>query len=283
MSLEVHGHEAGELNEARIDAAHEAGLWKRHNRDHVTLEPRQWLAHRELVDGGGVTTRVDRAAHQGQRGGLDRHVALGHDGGGGEGWNRWLAYGHDVGIRTQVLHEVDDVVDEIIEGKPAVGDRHLPGILPVRDVDVVLGEHRFYGAAQQRRVMARHRRDDQHLGIVALAGSRLITGEVNEVAEWLGERQLFGDADLEAVDRRSRYVERGLAVALGQTFEDFEACRNALGEGVQRERAERIIECEARCRRPEPHRCDEGVGQFVSEIVQVFYLSALSACSETLN
>ena len=41
-------------------------------------------------------------------------------------------------------------------------ERHVARVVPVGDVDVVVGQHRAHGVAQQRREVARHRRDDQH-------------------------------------------------------------------------------------------------------------------------
>ena len=77
VALEVHGHEAGELDEARIDVAHEAGVRQRHGRDHVLLEPVDRARLRQLVDGGRVAPRVDRPAHQRHAtpAGRDRRVA----------------------------------------------------------------------------------------------------------------------------------------------------------------------------------------------------------------
>ena len=56
----------------------------------------------------------------------------------------------------------DDVVDEVVEVEAAVLQPDVARIVPVGDVDVVLGEHRAHGAAQQGGEMARHRRHQQH-------------------------------------------------------------------------------------------------------------------------
>ena len=59
----------------------------------------------------------------------------------------------------------DHVVDVVVEIEAPVGERHHAGIDPFGDVDVVVRQERLDGAAQQRRVVARHRRDDQQFGL----------------------------------------------------------------------------------------------------------------------
>ena len=43
VTLQVHGHETGELHEAGINRPHETGIGKRHRRNYVLPEPRQWF------------------------------------------------------------------------------------------------------------------------------------------------------------------------------------------------------------------------------------------------
>ena len=50
MAVEVHAHEAVQLQEARIDVAHEAGMRERHLGDDVVAEPVDAAVFRELVD-----------------------------------------------------------------------------------------------------------------------------------------------------------------------------------------------------------------------------------------
>ena len=46
VPVEVHADEAGELQEAGINAAHRARIAKRHRRDHVLAEPHHRVAYR---------------------------------------------------------------------------------------------------------------------------------------------------------------------------------------------------------------------------------------------
>ena len=195
MTLKVHGHEARKLHEAGIDAAHEADLRERDDRDDVALKPAERFGHREFVHGGWVAARIDRSAHQSERGRLDRHIAFGHQCCRSKGWDRRLANRHDVSVGAEELHHVDNVVDEVVEVEAAIGDGNLPRIFPVGDVKLVVGDHRLDGAAQQRRVVARHGSNQQNFGIVAFASRRIVTGKVNEVGERFGVGQPFGDAN----------------------------------------------------------------------------------------
>lgn len=59
VAVEVHGHEAGKLNEPRIDLAHEARIHHRHPVDYRILEPLQRPGFGKLVDRGRVLARID--------------------------------------------------------------------------------------------------------------------------------------------------------------------------------------------------------------------------------
>ena len=61
----------------------------------------------------------------------------------------------------------DHVIDVVVEIEAPFGERHHAGIDPFGDVDVVVRQERLDGAAQQRRVVARHRRDDQQFRLRA--------------------------------------------------------------------------------------------------------------------
>src|SRR4029079_1773009 len=49
MAVEVHPEEAGDLEEAGIDLAHEAGMRERHRHDDVTAEPAEAVAGGERL------------------------------------------------------------------------------------------------------------------------------------------------------------------------------------------------------------------------------------------
>ena len=183
VAIEVHGDEAVELQEARIDVAHEAGVRERHLGDDVAAEPFDAALFGEHVDGGRMLARVDRPAHQ--RHG-ERHVGivLGfHAGDRGQHRHGRLAHRDDVRVAVERMQHRDDVVDVVVEIEAAARERHHAGVDPFGDVDVVVRQERLDGAAQQRRVVAGHRRDDQQLRLRALRAVLERALEMQQAAE----------------------------------------------------------------------------------------------------
>jgi hypothetical protein len=75
VALEVHAHEPGHLEEARVDPPQRPGVAQGHGGDHVLLEPFERLGVGQLVDLGGVDPGVDRTGHEGEALRLGRVVA----------------------------------------------------------------------------------------------------------------------------------------------------------------------------------------------------------------
>jgi hypothetical protein len=120
---------------------------------------------RMRVDRGRRLARVDRAAHHGQRLRTARILVGAHQRGGGIAGHRRLAHRQHMRAGADMLEERDQIIDIIVEielARPPAAP--LLRIAPVGDVDVMAGQHPLDRAAQQRRIMARHRRDDQQLG-----------------------------------------------------------------------------------------------------------------------
>ncbi len=119
-----------------------------------------------------------------------------------------------------MLEPPDQIVDIIVEIERAFGERHVARVGPVGDVDVVTGQHPLHGPAQQRREMARHRRDDQQLGVLDRAA---FAHEVAQLPEGLARLDRLDDRQVDAVDLRGRQVEGRLS-----------ARRCSMGEHLQR-------------------------------------------------
>ena len=94
--------------------------------------------------------------------GLRVVAAFGHDRDGGEDGNAGLADGHNVRAGSDLLEEADDVIDVLVGTESSVGEAHVARVVPVGQIDIVLGQHRADGGAQQRCEVSRHRRDDEH-------------------------------------------------------------------------------------------------------------------------
>ena len=71
--------------------------------------------------------------------------------------------------------EADDQLDHVVEIEAAVLQRHVAGVDPIGQVDVVVGQHGLDRAAQQRREMPRQRRDHQQFrfGVTVRLGGGL--------------------------------------------------------------------------------------------------------------
>ena len=119
VALEVHAHEGGELDEARIDPAARAGVAHAGTvGDQVVLEPVDRLRLGQLVDLGRIDPGVDRPGHQGHAARLRRIAVLRHHGGGGEHGDAGLAHRDDMRARAHRLQEFDDVLDIFVEAEP---------------------------------------------------------------------------------------------------------------------------------------------------------------------
>jgi hypothetical protein len=218
MAVEVHRHEAGKLQETRIDPAHETEIGKRDRDDHVLLEPVERLLMGQIVRLFRVLGGVDGRAHQGHRGGAGRVVVLGHHRGGGEHRDARLADRHDrdpLTLGAEELTEFNEIVDVVVEVEPPFRQRHVAGVDPVGDVDVMFRQHRLDRAAEQGGEMAGHRRDDQNLGIAAPFRRIGVAAEMQQVAKGFLQHHLLDDGDVATLHLDRLDPELRLAVAAG--------------------------------------------------------------------
>ena len=125
------------------------------------------------------------------------------------------------------------MADIVVEAEAAVRGRHVARIVPVGDVDVVLGQHGAHGGAQQRREMAGQRRDQQHarLRLLDVLLEMQQRAERRDVGGLLGHRDL-AVADRDAVDavRRARVGQAG---ARDQLIGRGQVAQDMIVEGVQ--------------------------------------------------
>ena len=167
VTLGVHAHEGGKLQEAGIDPPAAALQPRRHDADHFLAKPFDRLFIGEIVDLGRRDARIDRARHQRQAGRLMIGAFLRHDRGRRERRDGGLADGDDMRIRPHMPDEIDQMLGVVVESEsvPPPGGM-IARVDPVGDIDLVIAQHRLQRAAQQRREMARHRRDEQDFGFV---------------------------------------------------------------------------------------------------------------------
>jgi TPR repeat protein len=106
-------------------------------------------------------------------------VVFRHDGRGSQRRHAGLAHGHHVGVWAYGFDEADHVGYVVVQPEDAVRQRHIAGVVPVGDVNVVVLQQRAHGFAQQRRQLllnAARMQDVQaliELGFDAVANERL--------------------------------------------------------------------------------------------------------------
>ena len=141
------------------------------------------LAGGEFVRLLGVARGVHRRAHQHHRRRPAGVARRRHQAGRGHHRDAGLAdrhHGDPVAVLREMLDHLDQVVGVVVEVEITVAQRNVARVDPVGDVDVVLGQHVGDRAAQQRGVVARHRRDDQHLGVASRFGGGGVAAEMQK-------------------------------------------------------------------------------------------------------
>ena len=244
VAVEVHADEAPELQEAGIDLAHEAGLRKRHARDHAGAEPLDAVLFGELVHPCRIDAGIDRAAHQRHR---VRNVGIVlrlHARDRGHHRHRRLADRDHVAIAAEPVQNADQIVDVIVEIETAGRGRHHARIRPVGDVDVVIGQERLDRAAQERGVMARHRRHDQNARLRPPRRVFELALEMEKLAERPLPHARNMDRHALAADQRGVDSPFRLAVAPRRALEHFRRGGDRFAEGRLREGVQRILEVE---------------------------------------
>ena len=198
----------------------------------------------------GVDASVDRARHQGHAARLRRIAAFRHDCGGCQNRDTGLTNRYNVGPCAQYLQERDQVIDEIVEAEMAVSQAHVARIVPIGDVDVVVGEHCFYGAAQQCREVSRHRGDekDARLGFCEVLLEAQQCAKRRAMNLDLAHRDPLG-ADRDAVDAIG-----GTMVAEAGTGDDLAESGNGPLKDVSRHSGQGLRERRGRQIGNRPHR-----------------------------
>ena len=238
MVAEVHRHETGKLQEAGIYLTPAARIMHRNGRDHILFEPRKRPFGGQRVHRRRRLARVDRAAHHGQRFRAAGMVLLRHDRRRSISGHRRLADGEHMRAGADLFEKGDDVIDIIVEIEPPFRPRNQLRVAPVGNIHLMLGQHAFHRAAQQRGIMARHRRHDQQLGRTLNPLAR----EALQLAEGLLQNDFLENRD-------------GLSVHLG-----FEQAKARLA-------TRRCCMCE-HIKRGRKHRATAEIGKGVGRVLE---------------
>ncbi len=210
------------------------------------LEPVDRVGGGEVVDLGRAAACVDRSAHEDEAARL--RLARGrHERGRRQHGHGRLADGDDVqALGPDVADELADVADVIVEREGAAIGRDVARVDPVGDVDLVGRQQRAHRVAQQRRVVAGERRDDQDRRFLLQLGDDLrlvaVALEAEQPAEGLVQHRLFDDGHLGAVDGDLGDAEGRLVVALPQPVEQLVPGGDVVGAGQLGEPASRFGE-----------------------------------------
>ena len=148
-------------------------------------------------------------------------------------------------IRADVADEFLHIGYVIVEMKGAGIERHHARVGPVGDVDLVVLQQALDRVAQQRGMVARKRRHNQHGGLRLHQFERThVVGEALEAqqaAKRLGDGNLFLHRDVDTTDLGRSDAELRLLVVLGQAMHQPEPCGHALCQRRVRERRQRVV------------------------------------------
>ena len=218
--VDIHRHKAGQLQEAGIDLAHETGIGQRHFDNAVFLEPVDAAFLRQLVDHSRAFARINRPPHQGHRIGRAGIIVHFHQPDGRQNRDRGLAHRQHMYIRTEESQHITHIIDIIIQIETARRHRHKAGVDPIGDIDFMGLDEGFDRAAQQRGVMARHRRDNQQFGLAhTVAVDHPV--KMDQIAKGILPHDMLGHGNAHTVDLCGRQIECGLAIATRRALEQF--------------------------------------------------------------
>ncbi len=217
MPLEIHAHEGEKLDKARVDPAQSAGKAQRHEGDQRALEPLDRAAHGQFIDLGRVDTRIDRPRHEREARRLGRVAVLGHQRGGRQGGDSGLAYGHQVCAPAEGAQEGDQVLHKLVEAESPGQQRDIARVVPVGNVDVMVGQHSLHGPAQQGGEVAGHRGNQQHARLAADA----VAAEMQQRAEWRTRHDFLGNLHRQPVDDYAVNTECGPVVGQAGQRQDL--------------------------------------------------------------
>ena len=121
----------------------------------------------------------------------------------------------------QITDELLHVVHIVVEVEFTFAQWDQAGVLPVRDVDLVVFEHGFDGVAQQGGVVARQRRHDQHHRLCFEFGQRGgIVGEAlkaAQLAKWLIHLDALVDGNFGTFNFNGLDAKGWLLIVFAQT------------------------------------------------------------------
>ena len=165
VGFRVHGYEGEQLKESWVYPSPLPSVTCRNGVNKVPREPGDGFLKGVLTHIRGGFPRINGAGHQGKGGGYLLSCAR-HEGDGGENGNGGLAHGENMdGITPKDLNELPHVTGIGIQPEGTRGEGNIPGVLPIRNVHVVIGAHRSHGVPKKGGEVAGEWGHDQHRGL----------------------------------------------------------------------------------------------------------------------
>ena len=174
-----------------------------------------------------------------------------------------------MGVPAHDVQHVDNVVDVVIEVEAAGCERYHACIHPVGDIHVMVRQHVLHRAAQQRRIVARHGRNDKEfrfLAQTACPGSALF--KIDEPAERPLPHDPLGDGNPLAADGYFIDTEFRLSITPRHALEHFAPRRDALSGRCMRGWIQRIAIVQPGSVSNGPGRAECGMIEFIEPIIR---------------
>ena len=143
-----------------------------------------------------------------------------------EGRDRRLADSHHMRARANMLEVAHNIVDVFVEIEAPVCQWNILRIGPIGDVNHTAFEHALDRAAQQGRIVAAHRRNDQQTRGI---GGQTFVRELPEIAERLVDLHRLVHSVRHAVDLDYLKPKGGLGARRSSMSKDLERGREHLG------------------------------------------------------
>ena len=267
VPVEVHGHEAGQLQEARIDLPSPTRARPGHVGDDVAAEPIGAALLGKRVDHRAVGARVDGTAGQHERQRYGGIVFRLHQRRGGQHRHGRLAHGKHMHVAAEEAEHADHGVDVVVEIEAAGDLRHVARVLPVRDVNLMLGQERLDGAAQERGKVARHGCDQQQPRVLRGEGGIDVALEMEKATEGRLPHYLFAYLHRLAVDPGAGDTEIRFVVAPRGALEHLAGGDRASPHGRVGQWVEGIEEQAARAGR-RPGRSESSLTKLIPMVEQ---------------
>jgi hypothetical protein len=147
-----------------------------------------------------------------------------------------------VHVAFEVPKDRGDSVDVVVEIETAGRHRDMARVLPVGDVDLVIGQKGFHSATEQRGEVAGHGRYKQQAGLPRCKGRVDIAPEMHKPAERRSPDGFLDDRNAVAGNPGRLNAERRFRVAARCAFKQLASGRSAASEGRMREGIERVEE-----------------------------------------